>query len=119
MTDRVRPIPKPAPPRHYIREWRKFRGMTQAELAAAVGLGESSISQLEKFKQGYRQETLEALAEVLHCRPGDLLMRNPTDEEAPWSLLDHLPAEKRRHAMRIIQTFIDEQDADDRDGTVG
>lgn len=77
---------------HFIREWRKHREMTQAELADAIGVATSSISQLERGDQGYSQATLEALAEALGCSPADLLARNPQHLESTfwtqdiWSL---------------------------------
>ncbi|MBA7710754.1 hypothetical protein ES703_119700 [subsurface metagenome] len=34
-----------------IRRWRQFRGLTQQELAAQVGLGKDTISRVELAKQ--------------------------------------------------------------------
>ena len=79
---------KPEKPRYFFKEWRKHRGMTQEELAEAVGVSTPSISQLERGVQGFTDSTLEALSVALACNPGDLLMRNPLDTDAPWSLWD-------------------------------
>ena len=83
MAKKVTPIPKPAHPRFFFREWRKHRGYNQEELAEIVGVTPSTISQLETGKQGFTDSTLVALAEALFCSPGDLLMRNPLDQDAP------------------------------------
>ncbi|MGH6875936.1 MAG: helix-turn-helix domain-containing protein [Rhizomicrobium sp.] len=63
--------------RHFIREWRVFRGLTQEYLAEQIGATKASISRIENFKQSYTQEILEACAEVLGTHPGVLLMRPP------------------------------------------
>lgn len=95
------------PRRHYFfREWRKFRGFTQEELAEVVGLSPPSISQLEKGKQGFTDSTLEALASALSCNPGDLLMRNPLDEDAPWTIWDNIPKQDRPRAVQILKAFV-------------
>ena len=67
-----------AHPGHYIRAWRLYRGLlTQAELAAKVGLTSQSISRLESGRMKYRQEILERIAEALDCTPADLIGRDP------------------------------------------
>lgn len=104
-----RPHPKPARPRFFFREWRKHRGFSQEELGEIIGLTTSSISQLETAKQGFTDTTLMALAEALSCSAGDLLMRNPLDTDAPWSIWDHvkrLPEAKRREVVAVVETLL-------------
>lgn len=67
-------------PRHFIRQWRKHRGLTQEQLAQRVDVVVSSISQLETGKQGYSQSMLENLASALACEPWDLLNVDPSKE---------------------------------------
>ncbi|MCA1490119.1 helix-turn-helix transcriptional regulator [Ensifer sp. NBAIM29] len=67
-------------PRHFIKEWRKYRRLTQEQIASALGYAVSSLSQLENGKQGYSQAILEALGEVLQCTPAELLSVNPLDQ---------------------------------------
>lgn len=67
-------------PRHFIREWRKFRDLTQQQLADRIGSAVSTISQLENGQQGYSQALLEALAEALSCETWDLLHVDPNKE---------------------------------------
>jgi transcriptional regulator with XRE-family HTH domain len=100
---KVVPRLKQSWPHHFIAEWREFRGLTQEQLAGRVDLSVSSISQLENGKQGYSQPTLEALAVALSCEPGDLLMRNPMDKNAPWSLLASLKPESREKVVDYIR----------------
>ena len=101
----TKPHPKKPKPKYFFREWRKYRGYTQEELAEIVGVTAPSISQLEKSKQGFTDSTLEAFATALNCNPGDLLMRNPLDETAPWSIWDQIPLVDRPQALKVLSQF--------------
>ena len=105
MATKVTPRLKPEPRRYYFREWRKFRGLTQDQLAERVGMSTSSISQLEAGRQGFTDSTLTLIAEALQCQPGDLLMRNPLDTQAPWSIWENIPEDQRSHAIAVLKTF--------------
>lgn len=98
-------IPKPQMRRHYVREWRKFRGLTQEQLAERTPFTAGAISQLETGRTRYTQEMLEALAFALDCRPGDLLNRDPNKEGAVVDLFDGLSDEDRRRAILMIQAL--------------
>lgn len=106
MSDKVKPRFKKEPRRFFFREWRKHRGYTQEQLAEMIGTVTSTISQLETGKQGFTDSTLVALADALNCSPGDLLMRNPLDAEAPWSIWESIPQEDRPQAMRTLRSFV-------------
>lgn len=74
--------------RHFIREWRDFRDMTQQALADRVGvilgrddIHKSTISRIEDLTMGYTQDSLEAIAEALGAHPGALLTRPPTEAD--------------------------------------
>lgn len=103
-------------PRHFIREWRKFRSLKQGQLAERVEMSIASISQIETYKQGWTDVTLAALAEALRCEPGDLLARNPLDKDAPWSIWDMLKPEQRRMAMVMIRSLVSDNSATGTDG---
>lgn len=66
--------------RHFIKEWRKFRGLTQDQLASRIGSATSTISQLETGKQGYSEPLLDELADALSCDPWELLNVDPSKE---------------------------------------
>jgi transcriptional regulator with XRE-family HTH domain len=99
--------------RHFIKEWRKFSGLTQEQLAERIGVAVSTISQLETGKQGYSQPTLEAIADALGREPADLLMRKPPSKEDPdldpnagmWSIWETLDQPAKIQAVRILETF--------------
>lgn len=99
------PHPKPQKPRNFFRAWRKHRGFTQEQLAGMIGVATASISQLETGKQGYTDSTLAALADALSCEPADLLMRNPLDSQAPWTIWNKLEPNQKRQFMAILETF--------------
>lgn len=87
---KVRSNPKPQGQRHYIREWRKHRGLTLEQLAERIDVTHGALSQLERGLVNYTQPMLEALAEALNCRAGDLVMRNPLAEDAVWTVQEQL-----------------------------
>src|SRR5947208_1713842 len=62
---------------HFVREWRKFRGLTQEKLAEKLDTTKANISRIENLHQGYTQDFLEACAEVLKVEPAALLRENP------------------------------------------
>jgi transcriptional regulator with XRE-family HTH domain len=90
---------------HFLREWRKYRGLSLERLADRIETTKASISRIENGKQPYSQEFLEKAAEALMCEPGDLLMRNPLDTEAPWSIWETLKPVEKRQAIEVIKAL--------------
>lgn len=80
---RPRSNPKAPRPRHFIKEWREERGLTQEQLAGRIDKSPSAVSQLETGATRYTQGMLEAIASALAVDPGDLLSRNPVEEKDP------------------------------------
>lgn len=91
--------------RHFIKEWRQHRKMTQADLAEAIGVSISTISQLENYQQGYSQATLEALATVLGCDISDLLVRDPKHADPMWKIWEGLDETAKGQVTEIARTF--------------
>ena len=60
-----------------LREWRRRRGLTQAELGARVGLARYTISRLETGVEEPRPGTIRRLAAALDCRTDQLMERSP------------------------------------------
>jgi transcriptional regulator with XRE-family HTH domain len=92
--------------RTYIRQWRKFRGMTLERLAERVDMTAGNLSQIERGNQPYSQSQLEALAEALQTDVASLLMRDPTDSEALWSIWDQAKQGQRRQIVEISRTIL-------------
>jgi len=72
---------------HFVRQWRKHRGMSIVELGKAASVSASMISQLETGKANYTQVTLEALAEALQVHPAALVWADPSQSEIAWAQL--------------------------------
>ncbi|PZQ82679.1 MAG: hypothetical protein DI549_10900 [Ancylobacter novellus] len=110
-----RPLKRP-----YIAEWRAARNLSQETLAGRVEelLGTSftatTLSRIENAKSPYSQRQLEALAEALRCAPADLIMRDPTKTDAPWSIWEKLEPAQRDQALSYLR-FLSEQAADKKD----
>lgn len=100
----VRPIPKPpAFRRTYIAQWREFRGLTQDQLADRLDMKQGHISMLENGKRGYTQDTLEAIAHALQTDVASLLMRDPTSDEAIWSIWEQAKQGEREMIVDIAK----------------
>jgi transcriptional regulator with XRE-family HTH domain len=96
--------PKRAYRRTFIKQWRKHRGLTLETLGERIDMTASHLSMLENGKRAYTQETLEALADALQTDVASLLMRNPTDPDAIWSIWDHAKPGERRLIVDIAKT---------------
>ena len=90
---------------HYIREWRKHRGLTQDQLAERIGIARSYLTKIETGKRRYDQPLLEAAAYALRCEPGDLITRDPTDPEGIWSIWDQLKPPERVRAIAVLRAL--------------
>lgn len=71
---------KQRPVRHYVKEWRKKRNLTQERLAERVERSRGLISQIEIGETELTQEMIYALADALSADPGALLDVNPEKE---------------------------------------
>lgn len=66
-----------------LKEVRNSRGMTQAQLAAAIGMTLGGLQKIEYSSvKSIPLETLYKLCKVLECQPGDLLAYSPENEKA-------------------------------------
>lgn len=92
--------------RTFIKEWRKYRNLTQEALAARVDMSPANLSLIERSLQNYTQETLEALADALRCDPSDLLNRDPTDPEGIWSIWDQAKPGERKQIIEMARILM-------------
>lgn len=91
--------------RTFIREWRKYRNLTLEQLAGRLEMTASHFSMLERGQRGYTQETLEAIADALQTDAASLIMRNPLDDEAIWSIWDSAKVADRQKIVAIARTI--------------
>ena len=92
--------------RTFIKKWREYRDLTQDELAERLETSKASISRIEAGSQAYTQDFLEACAEALRTDPASLLMRDPSDDEAVWTLWDKAKVGERQMIENIVRSVI-------------
>jgi transcriptional regulator with XRE-family HTH domain len=81
----------------FLRQWRKMKpGRTLEQVADYLHMSQPQLGRIERGDQPYNQDLLESLAELYGCSVADLLMRDPTEPSAMWSIWDQArPGEKR------------------------
>lgn len=95
--------------RHYLAEWRKFRGLTQESAADYLKITQATLPRIERGIYPYAQDFLEIASEVYDTDPGSLLMRNPFDKSSRVSIdnkLVGLPSDKRAVIEAVIETML-------------
>jgi transcriptional regulator with XRE-family HTH domain len=92
---------------HYLREWRKFRGMTQQELADALDTSKSVISDMERGELQLSPKWLRRIAPILKTQPGYILDHDPAELDNDiidiWS---HIDAKDRARAANVLRQFM-------------
>jgi len=92
---------------HYLREWRKYRGMTQQALADALETSKSVISDLERGELQLSPKWLRRLSPVLKVQPGYILDHDPN--ELPTDIVDiwgKIDERDREQAARVLRSFV-------------
>lgn len=92
--------------RHFIREWRKHRGLTLERLAERLETSAASLSRIENGDQPYTQDFLEAVADALGTDPASLIMRDPSSTDAIWSLWDRAKPAERRQIEEVVKAIL-------------
>ena len=80
MARQIRPANQKKRARHFVKEWRKIRGMTQESLAERINSTAGAISQLENGLINYTQPTLESIALALDVSTSELLSPPPSPD---------------------------------------
>lgn len=103
--------------KHFLKQWREYRGLSLERLANRMEVepgGEQlmsamSLSRIERGKQPYSEELLNALGEALHCEPWELLSVNPLMDGQVVDLLrfiHDLDKRKAEKALTILQAAL-------------
>jgi transcriptional regulator with XRE-family HTH domain len=90
----------------FLRKWRKYRGLTLERLGDSIGMSHASLSRIETGEQPYSQAMLEAVADRLSTDVASLIMRDPTDPDAIWSLWERAKPGERRMILDIARTIV-------------
>lgn len=101
------------PPRtrqtHFLRQWRKYRGLTQEEVGERIEVNASTLSRVERGEIPYDQDLLERLALVYLCEPADLLSIDPLKPDPPKLVYDRLrsaPDAIRDQALAVLNALL-------------
>jgi transcriptional regulator with XRE-family HTH domain len=92
--------------RHYVRQWREYRGLTQEQLAERVGKSRGLISQIEAASTDLTEDMIYSLADAFHCAPWDILRVNPMMEGLVVDIADALrgqPADIQAEALGFVR----------------
>jgi len=92
--------------RTFFKQWREHKGLSQARLAERLETSVASVSRIEAGLQPYTQDYLEALAVALGTDPASLIMRDPLDPEAIWSIWDNAKQGERKMILDIARTIV-------------
>lgn len=95
----------PSLPLLKLRAWRTHRGLTQEQLAEAMGVTNSMISQLESGARRWNATHLVAAAAALECAPHQLLTTDPT-KNGHEDIFADVPEEKRAEAERAVRALL-------------
>jgi transcriptional regulator with XRE-family HTH domain len=96
-------------PRHYVKQWREYRGLTQEQLAERVGRSRGLISQIESGTTELTEEMIYALAEAFRHTPGDVFRVDPTKEGLVVDITDALsgkPADVQAEALGFVRGLV-------------
>ncbi len=104
--------------RNYFREWRRKRGLTQAQVVARLEAmedpdlpkTEASLSRIEAGKQNYRSNLLHALADIYQCDVWELHGRNPLVEGQLIDLVNRLDPAFHTAAAAMLNGLIVSQE---------
>jgi transcriptional regulator with XRE-family HTH domain len=88
---------------HYLRQWRKHKGLTLEQVAERLHTTHATLSRIERGKLPYNQPLLERLAEEYGTEPASLLMRDPASTK--WSILDDLTPVERNQTVAFIEAI--------------
>lgn len=89
-----------------MKEWRKHRGYTQGQLAEMIGTSVPNLSRIETGQQPYTQDFLEAAADALRTDAASLIMRNPLEPEALWSIWDSASPGQRVQILEVAKALL-------------
>lgn len=95
--------------KHYFREWRKFRKMSQEQVAEELETTKATVSRMETGKTQYNADYLQALADLFKCHPADLLRDPIAPEKSVDRRLRILPPDISELLHDQFDTLIDRE----------
>ncbi len=98
-----------ANPKHrptFIRQWRQHRGYSLDQLAERVPMDKGNLSKIERGILPYNQDLLERLADALMTDPASLIMRDPSQSGAIWTLWERATVGERAQIESVVEALI-------------
>jgi transcriptional regulator with XRE-family HTH domain len=92
-----------------MREWRKFKKLTQEQAAERCDVDRTTLGRIEKGELPYNQDFLEKLALAYGIDVSDLLQVNPLIPDPPrlvYARLRGASKEKQQQALLIIEALL-------------
>jgi transcriptional regulator with XRE-family HTH domain len=93
------------PFRHYLKEWRIKRGLTQLQLARRLNTSKGHISRYERGERGMTLLVQSRLMRALDIKPAQFFM--DPDEPSADVLLEQVTPKERDRLIRVLRTLID------------
>lgn len=105
------PVKKPEWKRSetFLRQWRKFRHMTQVEVSDRLEIDQATLGRVERGLLPYNQDFLEKAAITYGCDPEDLLSIDPTRPDPPklvYDAIKNAPRAKQDEVWRVVQAML-------------
>lgn len=92
--------------RFWLRDWREWRGLTQAALASAISTTPSRVSEVESGSERYNETLLERCAVALNV-PSWAIVMGPPPEVLPFlRLREAVPNDRLPEVERLISAFL-------------
>jgi transcriptional regulator with XRE-family HTH domain len=98
------PTSHDAPYRHYLREWREYRGWLQVDLAKRVGIAKSAISRYETGDRGIHLEMQFKLMWALGITPAQFF--SPPDAPSLDAIVSGGTLEQKRLAVNLVRDIV-------------
>lgn len=92
--------------RTFLREWRDFKNLTLDQAAERFDMSAAQLSRIETGKSPYTQDFLELASEAYITDVASLLMRNPMDPDAIWSIWETAKPGERQMIVDIARTVV-------------
>ena len=89
-----------------MRQWREYRDRSLEQVAEAIGSTHATLSRIERGLIPYSQDLLEKVAEYLATDAASLIMRDPSNDEAIWTIWEHAEQGERQMIVDIAQTVL-------------
>lgn len=95
-----------------IRAQRKLVGLSQSDLAAAIGVSFQQVQKYEKASNRVSASVLVAIAKALGCLPADLLPSEDSASPAPNNVVIQMTGS--RNGLELVEIFLSLPDRDRR-----